>query len=73
MEVHHRLHGSKAPPPPPPQTNKDMQLRRGPWTAEEDRALINNIAEHGEGQWNTLARRAGTSRIKRCFEYRLSL
>ena len=35
------------------------QLRRGPWTMEEDSLLINYIARHGEGRWNLLAKRAG--------------
>lgn len=34
-------------------------LRRGPWTVEEDFALMNYIAHHGEGRWNSLARCAG--------------
>lgn len=34
-------------------------LRRGPWTVEEDRTLINYIHNHGEGHWNSLARHAG--------------
>ncbi|CAE6231029.1 unnamed protein product [Arabidopsis arenosa] len=34
-------------------------LRRGPWTVEEDFELINYIATHGEGRWNSLARCAG--------------
>ncbi|XP_048423820.1 uncharacterized protein LOC125469850 isoform X2 [Pyrus x bretschneideri] len=33
-----------------------MDLRRGPWTVEEDLALMNYIANHGEGRWNSLAR-----------------
>ncbi|KAI3505992.1 hypothetical protein L1887_28345 [Cichorium endivia] len=37
-------------------------LRRGPWTVEEDFALINYIAHHGEGRWNSLARCAGLMR-----------
>ena len=36
-----------------------MDLRRGPWTVEEDFTLINYIAHHGEGRWNSLARCAG--------------
>jgi myb proto-oncogene protein len=36
-------------------------LRRGPWTVEEDLLLVNYIAAHGEGRWNSLARSAGTS------------
>lgn len=37
-------------------------LRRGPWTVEEDFSLINYIAHHGEGRWNSLARCAGLKR-----------
>jgi myb proto-oncogene protein len=37
----------------------ELDLRRGPWTVDEDFALINYIANHGEGRWNTLARSAG--------------
>lgn len=35
------------------------ELRRGPWTMEEDLTLINYISIHGEGRWNSLARSAG--------------
>ncbi|KAL6503321.1 hypothetical protein OROGR_025244 [Orobanche gracilis] len=38
------------------------ELRRGPWTVEEDFSLINYIAHHGEGRWNSLARSAGLKR-----------
>lgn len=38
----------------------EAELRRGPWTVDEDLTLINYIAEHGEGRWNALARAAGT-------------
>ncbi|KAL8100451.1 transcription factor MYB108-like [Apium graveolens] len=37
-------------------------LRRGPWTIEEDFALMNYISQHGEGRWNSLARSAGLKR-----------
>ncbi|KAJ1261472.1 hypothetical protein BS78_09G031900 [Paspalum vaginatum] len=37
-------------------------LRRGPWTVEEDVLLVNHIAAHGEGRWNSLARSAGLRR-----------
>ncbi|KAL9240767.1 hypothetical protein vseg_014949 [Gypsophila vaccaria] len=40
----------------------EMDLRRGPWTVEEDLTLINYIAVHGEGRWNSLARCAGLKR-----------
>lgn len=37
----------------------DNELRRGPWTLEEDTLLIQYIGRHGEGRWNLLANRAG--------------
>ncbi|CAO2142876.1 unnamed protein product [Urochloa humidicola] len=40
----------------------EAELRRGPWTVDEDLTLINYIAEHGEGRWNALARAAGLMR-----------
>jgi len=33
--------------------------RKGPWTAEEDRLLIQYVRLHGEGRWNSVARLAG--------------
>ncbi|KAF8387612.1 hypothetical protein HHK36_026265 [Tetracentron sinense] len=41
------------------QSEEEMDLRRGPWTVDEDLTLINYIANHGEGHWNSLARCAG--------------
>ncbi|XP_006663109.1 transcription factor JAMYB [Oryza brachyantha] len=38
------------------------ELRRGPWTVDEDLTLINYISDHGEGRWNALARAAGLKR-----------
>ncbi|KAL5782067.1 hypothetical protein ACOSP7_007096 [Xanthoceras sorbifolium] len=49
-------------PPGSCTTEEDMDLRRGPWTVEEDFKLINYIADHGEGRWNSLARCAGLNR-----------
>lgn len=42
-------------------SSQDPEIRKGPWTMEEDLILINYIANHGEGVWNTLARSAGRS------------
>lgn len=39
----------------------EMEIRRGPWTVEEDMKLINYIALHSEGRWNSLARSAGNN------------
>ncbi|KAL1832606.1 hypothetical protein ACET3Z_002257 [Daucus carota] len=40
----------------------EEDLRRGPWTIEEDFALMNYISQNGEGRWNSLARSAGLKR-----------
>ncbi|XP_042467909.1 transcription factor MYB2-like [Zingiber officinale] len=42
--------------------SEEMDLRRGPWTVEEDLVLMNYITAHGEGRWNSLARCAGLRR-----------
>ncbi|KAG2588233.1 transcription factor JAMYB-like [Panicum virgatum] len=38
------------------------ELRRGPWTAEEDALLAGYVAAHGEGRWNELTLAAGLRR-----------
>ncbi|XP_059664541.1 transcription factor MYB62-like [Cornus florida] len=43
-------------------SDEDVELRRGPWTVEEDTLLIHYIASHGEGCWNLLAKRSGLKR-----------
>ncbi|KAK3011282.1 hypothetical protein RJ639_012027 [Escallonia herrerae] len=45
-----------------PCSSQDAEVRKGPWTMEEDLILINYIANHGEGVWNSLARSAGLKR-----------
>lgn len=35
------------------------EVRKGPWTVEEDNLLIQYISFHGEGHWNSLAKFAG--------------
>ncbi|KAG0448164.1 hypothetical protein HPP92_027960 [Vanilla planifolia] len=44
------------------QAKEETDLRRGPWTLEEDLVLMNFISNHGEGRWNSLARCAGLKR-----------
>nr|DAD22957.1 TPA_asm: hypothetical protein HUJ06_024420 [Nelumbo nucifera] len=41
------------------QSEEEIDLRRGPWTVEEDLILLNYVANHGEGRWNSLARCSG--------------
>lgn len=42
----------------------EAEVRKGPWTMEEDLILINYIANHGDGVWNSLAKSAGSLCIK---------
>ncbi|XP_076937843.1 transcription factor MYB62-like [Bidens hawaiensis] len=37
-------------------------LRRGPWTLDEDNLLVHYITCHGEGRWNSLAKASGLKR-----------
>ncbi|KAI3423518.1 uncharacterized protein J3R85_011025 [Psidium guajava] len=41
---------------------EEADLRRGPWTREEDNLLVHSISCHGEGRWNMLAKSAGLKR-----------
>ncbi|XP_057425023.1 transcription factor MYB2-like isoform X2 [Lotus japonicus] len=41
---------------------EDDGWRKGPWTAEEDRLLIEYVTLHGEGRWNSVARLTGLKR-----------
>ncbi|MBA0605884.1 hypothetical protein Godav_018416 [Gossypium davidsonii] len=45
-----------------PCKSQEVEVRKGPWTMEEDLILINYIADHGEGVWNSLAKAAGLKR-----------
>jgi len=47
------------------EAEKKPELRRGPWTVDEDLTLVNYIADNGEGRWNNLARAAGNYRARR--------
>ncbi|KAJ1689684.1 hypothetical protein LUZ63_013839 [Rhynchospora breviuscula] len=42
--------------------HQEIEVRKGPWTMEEDHVLVNYITVHGEGVWNSLARAAGLNR-----------
>ncbi|KAJ0048350.1 hypothetical protein Pint_16495 [Pistacia integerrima] len=44
------------------ESDSDHELRRGPWTLEEDSLLIHCISRHGEGRWNLLAKRSDVIR-----------
>ncbi|KAJ7960784.1 MYB transcription factor [Quillaja saponaria] len=39
-----------------------MNLKKGPWTAEEDAILIDYVTKHGEGNWNSVQKNSGLAR-----------
>lgn len=41
------------------QSEEERDVRKGPWTVEEDSLLTNYVTIHGEGRWNTVALCAG--------------
>nr|QSD99690.1 MYB family transcription factor [Melilotus albus] len=41
---------------------EEDKWRKGPWTTEEDKLLIEYVKQHGEGRWNSVARLAGLRR-----------
>ncbi|XP_065860272.1 transcription factor MYB78-like [Euphorbia lathyris] len=44
------------------QSEEDGEVRKGPWTVEEDNILSDYITIHGEGRWNAAARCSGLKR-----------
>ncbi|KAM0891279.1 hypothetical protein ACQ4PT_026506 [Festuca glaucescens] len=42
-----------------------MGLKRGPWTAEEDKILVAHITSFGHGNWRTLPKQAGLLRCNK--------
>ncbi|CAF1904283.1 hypothetical protein HID58_046873 [Brassica napus] len=42
--------------------SEEVELRRGPWTLEEDTLLTNYIIQNSEGRWNLVAKCAGLKR-----------
>ncbi|KAF5455435.1 hypothetical protein F2P56_025008 [Juglans regia] len=43
-------------------SEEGMDIRRGPWTDEEDFTLKGYVTIHGEGRWNSVARCTGLKR-----------
>ncbi|KAG8475449.1 hypothetical protein CXB51_032204 [Gossypium anomalum] len=42
---------------------EEIEVRKGPWTTEEDTLLTHYIGRHGVGPWNMLAKCAGTNTL----------
>ncbi|KAL3644570.1 hypothetical protein CASFOL_009750 [Castilleja foliolosa] len=43
-------------------SHENMELKKGPWTREEDQKLMAYIDEHGHGSWRALPAKAGLQR-----------
>ncbi|CAH8356481.1 unnamed protein product [Eruca vesicaria subsp. sativa] len=44
-------------------SSEESEVKKGPWTPEEDEKLVSYIQMHGPGKWRTLPKNAG---LKRC-------
>lgn len=42
-----------------PTHEEDFDVRKGPWTEEEDAILVNFVSIHGDARWNHIARSSG--------------
>ncbi|CAN6839195.1 unnamed protein product, partial [Brassica oleracea] len=42
---------------------KDQEYKKGLWTVEEDKILMDYVRTHGQGHWNRIAKKTG---LKRC-------
>ncbi|PPD97603.1 hypothetical protein GOBAR_DD05361 [Gossypium barbadense] len=51
--------------------HKEVGLKRGPWTAEEDQILMAYIQQHGHGNWRALPEKAGDCLIILLFSHSL--
>ncbi|KAM3388138.1 hypothetical protein ACQJBY_010733 [Aegilops geniculata] len=41
---------------------QDDEWRKGPWTTQEDKLLLDHVAQHGEGRWNSVSKLTGLKR-----------
>lgn len=40
---------------------RENEQKKGLWTEEEDKILIDHVEAHGKGKWNTIAKRTGSA------------
>ncbi|XP_009142557.1 transcription factor MYB78 [Brassica rapa] len=45
-----------------PAHEEDSDVRKGPWTEDEDAILVNFVSIHGDARWNHIARSSGLKR-----------
>jgi len=43
-------------------SNDESGLKKGPWSPEEDKILVDHIQKHGHGSWRALPKLAGLNR-----------
>ncbi|KAL8166951.1 hypothetical protein V2J09_008450 [Rumex salicifolius] len=60
IPISHRHRGGAAEPDSPPIPG--VVLKKGPWSAAEDKILIEYVREHGEGNWNAVQRNTALQR-----------
>ncbi|MBA0709648.1 hypothetical protein Golax_024672, partial [Gossypium laxum] len=53
-------------------SSDDANLKKGPWTPEEDEKLLDYINTHGHGNWKTLPKHAGLNRCGKSCRLRWS-
>jgi len=53
MEDYERINSNS------PTHEEDSDVRKGPWTEEEDAILVNFVSIHGDARWNHIARSSG--------------
>jgi len=46
----------------PSSSSNESNVKKGPWTPEEDEKLMDYISKHGRGTWRTLPKHAGLNR-----------
>lgn len=42
---------------------QDDGWRKGPWTGQEDKLLLEHVRQHGDGRWNSVSKLTGTALI----------
>ncbi|XP_073316201.1 transcription factor MYB106-like [Primulina huaijiensis] len=42
--------------------DENVEVKKGPWTREEDQKLVSHIEQHGHGSWRALPAKAGLQR-----------
>lgn len=52
--------------------SSSCQLKKGPWTPEEDEILAAHVQKYGEGNWNAVQKHSGLARCGKSCRLRWS-